>query len=168
MIFMRALLKCYGVQERSVWAADSFEGLPKPNTRLFGNRAGVDLSNKDLLKVSLDEVKENLARFGLLDDQVKFLKGWFCDTLPSAPIKQLALLRLDGDLYESTIDALNALYHRVSPGGYVIVDDYNSWHSCKEAVNDFRNKHQIEEIIKPIDSHAIYWKVRNVTPRINE
>ena len=113
-------------------------------------------------------MKENLARFGLLDDQVKFLKGWFCDTLPTAPIKQLALLRLDGDLYEFTIDSLNALYHRVSPGGYVIIDDYNSWDSCKQAVNDFRNKHKIEEIIEPVDWSAVYWRVRKVTPRINE
>jgi len=162
VIFMRALLKCFDISDRVVWAADSFEGLPKPKTELYGDRAGIDLSDRSLLSVSLEEVKENFARFGLLDDQVKFLKGWFCDTLQSAPIERLALLRLDGDLYESTVDALNGLYHRVSVGGYVIIDDYHSWNSCKEAVNDFRKQHKIEEEIKPVDSHSVYWQVTKV------
>jgi O-methyltransferase len=59
--------------------------------------------------VSLEQVKENFRRYGLLDEQVRFVKGSFRDTLPSIPIERLALLRLDGDLYESTIQALTAL-----------------------------------------------------------
>ena len=159
VIFMRALLRHYGIRDRIVWAADSFEGLPKPDVATYGSKAGHDLSEEIRLKVSLEEVKENFSAFGLLDDQVRFLKGWFRDTLPGAPIKQLALLRLDGDLYESTMDALDALYHRVSPGGFVIVDDYGSWESCKLAVHDFRAKHQINEEIKPIDWTGVYWQV---------
>jgi O-methyltransferase len=79
--------------------------------------AGRDLSHVEFLKVSLDKVEDQFERFDLLDDQVEFLKGWFRDTLPGAPINRLAVLRLDGDLYESTIDSLNALYRKVSPGG---------------------------------------------------
>jgi hypothetical protein len=94
-----------------------------------------------------------------LDGQVRFLKGWFCDTLPSAPIKKLAILRLDGDMYESTMDALSALYHKVSKGGYVIVDDYNCWPHCKQAVDDFREQHGIVDPVIPIDDAAVYWKV---------
>jgi O-methyltransferase len=57
---------------------------------------------------------------------VRFLPGWFRETLPSAPIKRLAVLRLEGDLYESTIVALDALYPKLSPGGFAIVDDYGA------------------------------------------
>lgn len=158
-IFMRAVLKCHNVTDRTVWVADSFEGLPPPNTEAFGSDAGDDLSETQYLKVSQEDVAANFARFDLLDDQVKFLKGWFCDTLPDAPIEKLAILRLDGDLYESTMDALKALYHRVSPGGYVIVDDYFSWDSCKKAVTDFRTEHGIDAEIKKIDWTGVYWQV---------
>src|SRR5205814_6734396 len=113
-IFMRAVLKAYGVTDRKVWLADSFEGLPVPKDE----NDGQDLSQVDYLKVSVEQVQANFARFGLLDDQVKFLKGWFSDTLPNRPVERLAILRLDGDLYSSTMDALRALYDRVSRGGY--------------------------------------------------
>ena len=82
--------------------------------------------------VQLDEVKENFARFVFfLGENVKFLKGWFSDTLAGAPIKKIAVLRLDGDYYSSTMDLLNGLYDRVSPMGYVIVDDFNCFKTCE-------------------------------------
>ena len=158
-IFMRAILKHYGVTDRTVWVADSFQGNPKPNTAVYGEYAGWDLSEEECFRASLEEVKANFARFGLLDQHVQFLKGWFRDTLPNAPIQKLALLRLDGDLYESTMDALRALYHRVSPGGYVIVDDYHDWPSCKKAVEDFRRDKGITTPIEDVDSHAVFWIV---------
>jgi O-methyltransferase len=162
-IFMRAVLRAHGVTDRVIWVADSFEGLPRPNTELYGTDAGPDLNHVANLKVSMEAVKDNFRRFGLLDDQVQFLKGWFCDTLPNAPIERLAILRLDGDLYESTIDPLRALYHRVSPGGYVIVDDYHLFHSCRKAVTDYLGEHQIEVEIKSIDGDAVYWQVPMVS-----
>jgi len=161
VIFMRALLEHYQIKTGQVWVADSFEGLPKPDVEKYGAKAGTDLSKTVRLKVSLEEVKANFAEFNLLDERVRFLKGWFRDTLPKAPIEKLAILRLDGDLYESTIDALNALYFRVSPGGFVIVDDYNSWPSCKKAVDDFRSEHGIKDEIKLIDWTGAYWQVGN-------
>ena len=66
----------------------------------------------------LETVKANFEKYGLLDAQVVFLKGWFKDTLPAAPIGKLAVMRLDGDMYESTMDALKSLYPELSPGGY--------------------------------------------------
>jgi len=153
-IFMRALLKAYGVIDRKVWVADSFEGLPAPKNK----DDGWDLSHVDYLKVSLDQVKSNFERFGLLDEQVEFLKGWFCDTLLHAPIKRIAILRLDGDMYSSTMDSLKNLYHKVSKGGYIIVDDYYSWPSCRSAVTDFRTEHSIKSEIKRIDWSGAYWK----------
>jgi len=83
----------------------------------------------------------------------------FRDTLPVAPIRKLAILRLDGDMYASTMDALNALYAKVSKGGYVIVDDYNCWPHCKKAVDEFRTAHGINAEIVKIDDDGVYWKV---------
>jgi O-methyltransferase len=159
VILMRAILKQRGVTDRIVWAADSFEGMPRPDGEKYPADSGADLSDIDFLSVSLEQVKANFARFGLLDDQVRFLKGWFRDTLPDAPIERLAVLRLDGDLYESTMDSLNALYQRISPGGYVIVDDYWSWPMCRQAVTDYLAKHNITANIKPIDKDSVYWQV---------
>jgi O-methyltransferase len=124
-ILMRAVLAVYG-SDRAVWLADSFEGLPPPDTERFPQDAGLDFSQFPALKVGVEQVKANFAKYGLLDDQVRFLPGWFKDTLPSAPIEQLALIRLDGDLYESTIDSIAALYPKLSVGGFLIVDDYNN------------------------------------------
>jgi len=153
-IFMRACLKHAGVEDRTVWVADSFAGLPEP----AGAADGWDLSSKRFLSVSLEQVQDNFRRFGLLDEQVRFLKGWFHETLPPAPISRLALLRLDGDLYHSTWDTLDALYDRVSPGGFVIVDDYFSWPSCRRAVTDFLDRRKLNVDIRPIDWAGVYWR----------
>lgn len=110
------------------------------------------------LVVSLDEVKANFARYGLLDDQVQFLPGWFRDTLPDAPIDRLAVVRLDGDLYESTMDALVALYPKLSVGGWLIVDDYRCIRACRQAVTDYRAAHGIAEAIEEVDWSAVCWK----------
>lgn len=110
-----------------------------------------------MLGVPLDEVKRNFSRYGLLDEHVQFLKGWFKDTLPHAPIERLAVLRLDGDLYESTMDALRNLYQKLSPGGFCIVDDY-SITPCAEAVGDYRREHDITEEIISIDDCGALWR----------
>jgi O-methyltransferase len=157
-IFMRAVLAAYGDTERRVWVADSFEGLPKPDPERFPAEAGDRHWTWDQLAVSLEEVKANFDRYGLLDDQVRFLPGWFRDTLPAAPIDRLAVLRLDGDMYGSTMDALEALYPKLSPGGYVIIDDYGNIAQCKEAVTDFRNANGIIDPIETIDWTGVYWQ----------
>jgi O-methyltransferase len=158
VILMRAVLRTHGITNRTVWCADSFEGMPVPKETDKQISDTADFSDRAYLTVTEEQVQRNFSRFGLLDKQVKFLKGWFCDSLPNAPIEKLALLRLDGDLYESTMDALTHLYDKVSPGGYVIVDDYNSWVGCHQAVDEFRLKRRIIEPIVEIDSHAIFWR----------
>ena len=156
-IFMRAVLKVYGVTDRIIWVADSFEGLPKPDEEKYPyDKGDVHYLNKKLA-VSLEKVKQNFQKYGLLDEQVRFLKGWFKDTLPNAPIEKIALARLDGDLYQSTMDALNNLYHKISVGGFLIIDDY-SFKGAKAAVHDFREKHSIKEKIIPIDWTGVYWQ----------
>jgi hypothetical protein len=164
-IFMRAALAAHQDTSRCVWVADSFEGLPEPDAEKYPLEAKAfhgEVQSKIMkhLAVSEEEVRSNFAAFGLLDDRVKFLRGWFKDTLPSAPIERLAILRLDGDHYESTMDALNALYDRLSPGGYVIVDDYGeeSWTYCKKAIHDFMSARSIDVPLVRVDSSCYYWQ----------
>jgi cephalosporin hydroxylase len=157
-IFMRAILEAYSDPDRCVWVADSFQGLPKPDVTRYPEDQGWDLSGYRQLAVSLEQVQENFARYGLLDDRVRFLKGWFKDTLPTAQIDQLAVMRLDGDLYESTMDALTALYPKLSVGGYAIIDDYTNIDACRKAVDDYRAMHGITEPIHTIDWAGVYWR----------
>lgn len=160
-IMMRGVLKAYGDSERRVWVADSFEGLPKPNADAYpADRKDKHFSKLQVLAVSQEQVASNFQKYGLLDGQVQFLKGWFRDTLPKADIDRLAVLRLDGDMYESTLDGLTNLYHKVSPGGYVIVDDYHAVKACRTAVHDFLNdsfpKEAVE--IEEIDGTGVFWR----------
>jgi O-methyltransferase len=157
-IFMRAALEAYGDTGRQVWVADSFEGLPKPDGRYEADKGDRHWKKSDILGVSLEQVKANFSRYGLLDDRVHFLKGWFKDTLPVAPIERLAILRLDGDMYASTMDSLTNLYSKLAVGGYVIIDDYGEIPACRKAVEDFRASNQIETPVIPIDLSGVYWK----------
>lgn len=157
-IMMRAVMAAYAVKNRRVWLADSFEGLPVPSPELYPADAGEKFHEYKELSVSVEEVKNNFKKYNLLDDRVVFLKGWFKDTLPSAPIEKLALLRLDGDLYESTIIPLEALYDKVSSGGYVIVDDYHVVNGCKQAIHDFCESRNIKPEIIEIDGVGVYWQ----------
>lgn len=158
-ILMRAVLAAMGDDDRTVWVADSFEGLPVPDAAKFPADDGLDWSHVDGLKVDVDSVRANFDRYDLLDERVRFLVGWFADTLPNAPIGRLALLRLDGDLYGSTRDALDALYPKVSPGGFVIVDDYGAWEPCRRAVDDYRAEHDIDAPIHKVDWTGVWWEV---------
>ena len=156
-IFMRAILKAYGVVDRKVWVADSFEGLPKPDEISYPQDRGDKLYLEEFLAVPLEQVKGNFQKYGLLDNQVIFLKGWFKDTLPSAPIQKIAVARLDGDMYQSTMDALNSLYHRISSGGFIIIDDYGI-KGVKQAVHDFRKEHAISDEMSAVEGTRVYWK----------
>jgi hypothetical protein len=158
-IFMRAILKAHGVRDRTVWVADSFEGVPKADLERYPADQELALLHgwNHLLGVPVEEVRRNFEQYGLLDDQVRFLEGWFKDTLPGAPIERLAVLRLDGDLYESTMDALVPLYPKLSPRGFCIVDDYNIA-ACAQAIEDYRGAHGVTEEIVPIDNSAVYWR----------
>lgn len=168
-ILMRALLKARGVTNRKVWVCDSFEGIPPQKDRTCVEDKGVVFGPDEYLSVGLETVKANFKEYGLLDEQVVFVPGWFKDTLyglvdelePGDKRKgqgvRLAVLRLDGDLYESTIDCLSAMYSRVSAGGYVIIDDY-ALSTCRKAVDDFRAYHGVTEEMKQIDWTGVYWK----------
>lgn len=157
-IFMKAVLEALNDTTRVVWVADSFAGLPKPKEDEYPADKGDWTWTVAELAVSADEVRANFERYGLLDERVRFLEGWFRDTLPIAPIESLAILRLDGDLYESTMDALRSLHPKVSEGGFVIVDDYGSYPACAQAVDDYRREHGIDDELLPVGPDAVYWR----------
>jgi hypothetical protein len=157
-MYMRAVLKAYGDTERVVWVADSFEGVPPPDAERYPADRGDPLHTIDYLAVPESGVRANFARYGLLDDRVRFLAGWFKDTLPQAPIERLSVMRLDGDLYESTMDALTHLYPRLSRGGFVIVDDYGAMPSCRAATQDFRHAQGIQDPLLEIDRSGVFWR----------
>lgn len=158
-ILMRAILKVNGDNQRRVFVADSFAGLPKPNAGLYPSDKGDEHHFHEFLAVSKEEVEENFRKYELLDNQVVFLKGWFKDTLPTAPFNKLSVMRLDGDMYESTMDALTNLYHKLSIGGFCIIDDY-ALPGCHAAVDDFRKTHQITEPLIEIDHSGRFWRKR--------
>lgn len=157
-IFMRGVLRAYGVTDRKVWLADSFQGLPKSDPKHYPADSGWDFAKFDYLSVGVQQVQRNFERYGLMDEQVGFIVGWFRDTLADAPIDNLSILRLDGDLYESTMQSLESLYPKLSRGGYCIVDDYGAIDACAAAVSDYRSAHGITDEILDIDGWGAYWK----------
>lgn len=164
-ILMRAVLAVHGDRDRNVWVADSFQGLPAPDPVRLPKEARAHDGPvlRDAFRhfaVGIEEVQANFQRFGLLDEQVRFLPGWFADTLPAAPIDRLAILRLDGDYHDSTRDALVHLYDRVAIGGYVIVDDYgeDDWTECRRAVDDFRRARGITDRLQQVDRRCWFWQ----------
>jgi O-methyltransferase len=156
-ILMRGILSAHGVTDRKVYVADSFQGLPPPDAAKYPADAGDIHHTFSFLAVSRQQVEENFRRFGLLDSQVVFLEGWFKDTLPKLPAQPMAIIRLDGDMYESTMDALTHLHPKLSPGGFCIIDDYMI-ESCRRAVEDYRNFHHITDPIENIDGWAVFWQ----------
>jgi O-methyltransferase len=154
-MYAKAVLNSLRATDRSVWLADSFQGMP---ARKEADNDDFDISFYSYLAVSVDEVRGNFERFGLLDENVKFIKGWFSDTLRAAPIRKIAVLRVDGDYYASTMDVLDGLFDRVSNAGYVIIDDYGGWESCRRAVTDFCAKRRISPNIERIDSTGAFWR----------
>jgi O-methyltransferase len=158
-IFMKANLAAWGDSSRTVWVADSFEGLPPPNAALFPADEGDELHKRGGLAVGVNQVRHNFERYDLLDDRVQFLVGWFKDTLPTAPVETLSLMRLDGDMYESTVQAIEPLYPKLSVGGFCIVDDFGSHASqAGQAIHDYRKKHNITDEIIDIDGFGAYWR----------
>ncbi|HEU5469265.1 MAG TPA: TylF/MycF/NovP-related O-methyltransferase [Actinophytocola sp.] len=165
-ILMRAVLRVWGDQDRIVWLADSFAGLPAPDTARYPQDAiyGTDAAKRYIaelaypLAIGIDEVRSRFTRYGLLDDQVRFLAGYFAETLPTAPVGDLAVLRLDGDMYQSTMEALTFLYGKLSAGGFCVIDDYYALDSCRSAVTDFRASHGVTDPIERIDWSGVFWR----------
>lgn len=156
-IFMRSILLAYAVSDRRVFVADSFKGLPKPDKEKYPQDGPDKLFTVSYLAVSREEVERNFAKYGLLDKQVVFLEGWFKDTLPTAPIEKLSVMRLDGDMYQSTMDVLTHLYPKLSVGGFCVIDDYGL-PGCRLAIDDFRKQQGIKVPLQHVDWTGAFWR----------
>ncbi|HRY29926.1 MAG TPA: TylF/MycF/NovP-related O-methyltransferase [Elusimicrobiota bacterium] len=153
---------------RPQWLFDSFEGLPEPipadgakAEEYSGNRTSGRMLPVGQLVASIDDVREVFFKRLKLDEAgVRIRKGWFQDTLPAAreEVGNIALLRLDGDWYESTRVCLENLYDRVVSGGYVVIDDYGHWEGCQKAVDEFFKARDIRVDLKTVDYSARYFK----------
>jgi O-methyltransferase len=157
-ILMKAILSAYGDDRRKVYVADSFEGLPAPNPDRFQADTNDQHHTFAELAVSLEQVRANFLKYDLLDPRVVFVQGFFQDTLPKLDAGPFALLRLDGDMYESTIVALENLFPKLSPGGYVIIDDYGAVEGCRKAVDEYRARFKISDPISQVDWTGIWWQ----------
>lgn len=144
-ILMRAVLEARGVTNRTIWAADSFQGLHR------------HAEGHEALAVSEEQVRHYFRLYGLLDDQVKFIPGWFHESLPQAPVEKLAVLRADGDQYVAQMAVLENLYPKLSPGGFILIDDYPGIPECKAAVDDYRAREGITEEIRSFPNTG-WWR----------
>jgi O-methyltransferase len=155
-IFMAGLNKHYSAGRR-VFVADSFEGLPPPDVKKWPQDSGDDHYTYPFLAVSEETVRGNFKRYDLLDDSVIFIKGFFEESIPKAPVGTLSVLRLDGDMYGSTMTVLQELYDRVSPGGFIIIDDWSIL-KCRAAVTDFLAERGLTPQIEKIDECGVFWR----------
>jgi|TARA_R110000822_G_scaffold68404_11_gene166348 O-methyltransferase len=174
-----AVMQAYDIKDRKVIVCDSFDGLPPPNTGKYPTDEGDKHFEALFLKVSIHEVIENFKGYGLLNpDRIRFIMGLFGDTLPKLveggfnqdewplEVKQFSVIRLDGDMYESTIQALENLYPLLSVGGHLIIDDYGL-PNCVKAINDYREFHGLDEELVGIDESSKYWtKVKEIDPEL--
>ena len=150
IIAMKAAFDAYGSKDRKFWVCDSFEGCPPPEVYSVSVGEGGINDKEDNhwqikhLQISEEDVRENFRKYGLLDDRVMFVRGWFHETIPNIAnqIEKISILRLDGDLYISTMPVLENLYDKVEKGGYVILDDVGLKNHDR-AVHEFRTKHNI-------------------------
>ena len=155
-IMMKAVLAAHAAR-RKIYVCDSFKGLPEITD---GVDAPLKLHENPLLAINVEQVKENFVRFGLLDDDVVFVEGWFADTMPKLEpqIDKIAILRLDGDYYTSTREVIDPLYDKVSPGGFIIVDDYGCYQQARDAIHDFWDERGLSPKLIQVDWTCYYWR----------
>ena len=160
-IYLAGILKAYGANNRRVIVADSFAGLPPPEPSKWPLDQGDTHHTREDLVVSLAEVQANFAQFDLLDENVTFVPGFFEDSIPQAGINELAILRLDGDMYGSTMTVLQQLYHKLQVGGYLILDDW-LLKGARQALLDFRDDAGIQEELY-MDYSGVFWRKTQAT-----
>jgi len=162
-VLMRALLEDDDSGQRIVWVADSFQGIPLPISEK-GKRVDETRNWKSRYNVSQHFVESVFRRYGYLDQKTKFLPGFFNETLPSSGISHLAMIHIDVDAYDSTMDVLESMYPKLSVGGYVVIDDFHL-NAVRTAITEYRSKHKIVEPILPVPSDYVFSCTANLTAR---
>jgi len=130
---------------RSIWLFDSFQGLPQATQKdgeMERQRYFEGWNKGDTRKV-----KQVFTKLGVSLDNVKIIPGWFNDTLKTAAVEHIAVLHIDADWYDSVKLVLDVFYDKVVPGGFIILNDYNTWEGCNNALNDFLTERQLQGIV---------------------
>lgn len=166
-ILMRATLDALGAYDRTVWVADSFQGFPapEPDDVEEDRELETDMGPLGYLAPSLEEVHGYFARFGL-EQGVRFVPGFFEETMQHLRDQRWSLIRLDADTYKATRLTLEALYPQLSVGGYLVSDDYEFLPACRRAIDEFRSEHGITEPIEPIDFNGARWRREREQPTL--
>jgi O-methyltransferase len=168
-VFLAYSQTCPSDSCRRVFVADSFRGIPPVDVDAYpADAAHAGAEETELFRdTSAQRVRDSFAAHGALSDAVVFIEGWFRDTLPAARLthfSRFAVLRLDGDTYEATWLALDCLYDLLSPGGFVIVDDFTDWVGCRRAVADFRALRAVAAPVRPVyhgpgeSVRGVWWR----------
>jgi O-methyltransferase len=159
-ILIRATLDSLGADNRTLWLADSFEGFPPPEEQgVDADRSlASDLSGIEFLAPGLEAVHSYFARFGC-EAGLRFVRGFFEETLAQLRGRRWSLIRLDADTYKATKLALETLYPGLAAGGYLVLDDYfHPWlPECRMAVDEYRDEHGITAPIHQIDWNGGRW-----------
>ena len=158
-----AMMKFASGKNNKIFGFDSFEGMPDITKEDLGNYNKTD--PKEWIGKSLcngiDSINITFNNLNLDNDNVYLTKGYFQDTLQVQEnidkIGQIAILRLDGDWYESTKICLEKLYDKVIDGGIIIIDDYGHFIGAKNATDEFREKNNIKSPLIKTDYTEFYW-----------
>jgi O-methyltransferase len=138
--------------DRTVWLLDSFQGMPE-TSEIDGEAAKAHIGQE---KGDIARVEALLKSVGVNSSRVRILPGWFEETFPSVSAGQIALLNIDADWYESVKLCLETFYDRVSPGGFVSIDDYGHWPGCRAAVDEFFQKRGLTYPLQKVD-YTAHW-----------
>jgi O-methyltransferase len=142
---------------RTIWLFDSFQGLPRPGEKDGAREKDYYFTGWNTGSVRL--VNEIFKKIGYPNEKIRVVPGWFNETIACAPIKDVAILHIDADWYESVKIVLDMLYDRVVPGGFVVLDDYGLWPGCRRAVLDYFSEHDISEtIVRGIGKQGAYFQ----------
>ena len=154
------------VRDRDLHLFDTFTGMPAPTAedrRLGGHAA------RELLEASprsaniwavadLADVQAGMSRTGYPGERTHYHRGRVQETIPAQAPERIALLRLDTDWYESTRHELAHLFDRVTPGGVIIIDDYDYWEGSRQAVDEFIAAGRHRLLLVPVDSARVAVK----------
>src|SRR6266478_7907173 len=142
---------------RTVWLLDSFEGMPKPTENDGVSALGRTAESHVGQEVGdVQKVKQILRHVGADMTRIKIVPGWFQDTFPSVTAKQIAILNIDADWYQSVKLCLETFYDRVVPGGFVSLDDYGHWPGCRKAVDEFFQARELPYKLHQVD-YSAHW-----------
>jgi O-methyltransferase len=149
-----ARVACRSPLNRHIWLLDSFAGMPPAGSR-DGPAAA---AYAGLCCGSLESVRTVLRKVSVPDHAVTAVPGWFQDTLPKFPVSKIALLHIDADWYDSVFICLDQLFDRVSPGGFIVLDDFGYWQGCREAWQDFQTLRGLSIPLIGVDGIGVYMQ----------